>query len=257
MDIFQSFILGLVQGLTEFLPISSSAHLVLIPHFLGWQSAPVFFDIMLHLGTLIAVLFFFYKDILRLFTTERRLIILIIIACIPAFLVGVLFKDIIEKLFENPIGVSVLLLVTGVFLYAAPSTIQGQNTKNKAISFFDALLIGIAQAFAIAPGISRSGATITTALFRGVSAEESARFSFLLSIPVILGAFVFKFKDIGFKIQGLLSAPYVVGMIAAAISGFFAIKFVFKAIKAGKFKMFAYYCWAIGIFSLLFIFIRK
>jgi len=259
MNIIQAIVLGIVQGLTEFIPVSSSAHLVLVPHFFGWNTPPIIFDIILHLGTLVAILIFFWKDILRLFTSDRRYIFLIIIACIPTGIMGFLFKDFFESLFENPFGVSILLLVTGFILWISPSKRDNARPatedlagKRTTISFVDAIWIGFAQGCAIAPGISRSGATIVTGLFRGLSGEMAVRFSFLLSIPAILGALVFKIKD--FQLQSSLinqATTYLLGGIAAAISGYLAIKVVFKTIKTGKFKYFAIYCWILGTIGLL------
>jgi len=255
MNILQAVILGIVQGLTEFIPVSSSAHLVLVPHFLGWSSPPVIFGIVLHIGTLSAILIFFWKDILQLAISNKRYAFLIILACIPTVIMAIAFKRFFESLFENPLGVSILLLVTGFLLWIAPR--KPRNAQLKTVSYTDALWIGFAQGCAIAPGISRSGTTIVTGLFRGLDGEEAVRFSFLLSIPAILGALIFKIKD--FQLQSSLinqATTYWVGGFAAAISGYFAIKVVFKSIKTGKFKYFAYYCCALGIVGILNVCLR-
>jgi undecaprenyl-diphosphatase len=260
MDVVQAVILGIVQGLTEFIPVSSSAHLVLIPHFFGWSIPPVTFDVILHFGTLLAVLIYFRKDIVKMLTGDYRLLNALIIACIPTFFIGAIFKDFLEGLFENPLGVSALLLITGFILWISPnkpSPAAGRRPIEKdkepsTVSFINALWIGFAQGAAIAPGISRSGATIVTGLFLGLTGENAVRFSFLLSIPAILGALVFKLKD--FTLQPcnpVILQLCLAGGIAAAVSGYFAIKIVFKTIKTGKFKYFAFYCWVLGIIGVL------
>ncbi len=255
-----------MQGLTEFFPISSSAHLVLVPHFLKWAIPPLLFDVALHAGTLIAVLVFFWEDIIKLFTSDRRLFLLLLVACVPTGVIGFLFKGFFESLFENPKGVSALLLVTGLLLFIASrkqstvhspqSTAEEKNPSTvdrrlSTISFVDALWIGFAQGCAIAPGISRSGATISTGILRGISADQAARFSFLLSIPAILGALAFKIKDFNSQLSTLNPQLYLIGGIAASVSGYIAIKVVFKALKTNKFKFFAYYCWLVGIIGLI------
>jgi len=258
MNILQAIILGIVQGLTEFIPVSSSAHLVLIPYFMGWDIPPVAFDIFLHLGTLSAIFIFFWKDILKLFTADKWWSFLIILACIPTAVMGFFFKDFFEKLFENPSGVSILLLVTGFLLWISPpgrladSVQSGAEVKReKPVSFSDALWIGFAQGCAIAPGISRSGATIVAGLFCGLEGKLAVKFSFLLSIPAILGALIFKIRDFQSGTVLLNHVNYWAGGIAAAISGYFAIAVVFKSIKTGKFKLFALYCWGLGVTGLL------
>ena len=248
MTILQAIVLGIVQGLTEFIPVSSSAHLVLISRFLGWNPPPIIFDIVLHLGTLTAILIYFWRDILQLLTSNRWYIFLIIVACIPTAIMGFLFKNFFESLFENPLGVSVLLLVTGSLLWFS-STKRNAECGTR-ITVFDALWIGFAQGCAIAPGISRSGATISTGLFRRVDGETAVRFSFLLSIPAILGAFIFKIKDFHCGQESGGATTYWLGGIAAAISGYLAIKIVFKSIKTGKFRYFAIYCWILGILGI-------
>jgi len=266
MPLIQSIILGLVQGLTEFLPVSSSAHLVLVPNFLGWEPSPVLFDIFLHLGTLVAVLVYFRKDILGLFSSRSSPLTVLIVACVPTAIIGFLFKGFFEKLFENPAGVSVLLLVTGFLLWFSsrratrPAKLAGKLSdpqgRRATISYADALWIGIAQGAAIAPGISRSGATISTGLLRGLSGEEAARFSFLLSIPAILGALVFKLKDLSSTVHGPQSTAYMIGGAVAGLAGYGALKIVFKALKAGRFKYFALYCWALGTIGILSVLVR-
>lgn len=269
MNIFQIIVLGIVQGLTEFIPVSSSAHLVLIPYFFGWNLPPVFFGIVLHLGTLTAILIYFWKDILQLLTSDRRYVFLIIVACIPTAVMGFLFKDFFESLFENPLGVSVLLLVTGSLLWVSDThshpplggvehcstvgTLPYRVGTRIRVTVFDALWIGFAQGCAIAPGISRSGATISTGLLRRMDGETAVRFSFLLSIPAILGALVFKLKDFHFQSSPDIigATTYWLGGIVAGVSGYLAIKVVFKSIKTGKFKLFAYYCWALGLVGIL------
>ncbi|MEW6679979.1 MAG: undecaprenyl-diphosphate phosphatase, partial [bacterium] len=194
-----SIILGIVQGLTEFFPISSSAHLVIIPSLLKIPFPSIFFDVCLHLGTLFAVIIFWFSKIknitISLFKLKRdddaRLGLLIIVAMIPSGVIGALFKDPLEKLFESPIRVAFLLLVTGVLLFLT----RFFKEKKEKINLFDALIIGLFQGLAIAPGISRSGSCISSGLFLGLKRELAFDFAFLLSIPAILAAFILKLKD--------------------------------------------------------------
>lgn len=275
MDIIQAIILGIVQGLTEFLPISSSAHLVLVPKLIGVTypnpSAAVAFDTLLHLGTLVAVIGYFWKDILSLikafissimdifrgkFKQElkedsfKKLTWLLVVGTIPAGLAGVLFEKQFDALFSSVVAVGFFLLITGILLWAAERVKTGHK-EVKEFSFKNALVIGIFQALAIAPGISRSGATISAGLFSGLDRTLAARYSFLLSIPAILGAAAVQIKDIhvGFEAN---TAAIIAGFIAAVIFGYLAIAFLLRIIVRDKSLMiFAYYCWIVGIVTLI------
>jgi len=269
INIIQALILGMVQGLTEFLPISSSAHLVIVPELLGVESS-LAFDTLLHVGTLIAVISYFRSDLIAMikaffssladiprgrFKEEirndqfKRLAWLILVGTIPAGLMGILLKDFFESLFSSVSAVGFFLLITGFILWGVERMPRGEK-KTKEISFTNSLIVGIAQGCAIAPGISRSGATIATSLYLGFDREMAARFSFLLSIPAILGAALIQLKDLtaGFDIS---TGAFVGGLISAMIFSYLAIKFLMGYIKKHSLVIFAYYCWTVGIITLL------
>jgi undecaprenyl-diphosphatase len=269
MDIIQAIILGAVQGLTEFLPISSSAHLVLIPAIMHVKSS-VPFDVILHVGSLLAVIVFFWRDLIKIIKSFflsladlfrgsfmknlkedpfTRLAWLIIVGSIPAGIFGFLFKTQFESIFENIPAVGFFLIITGLLLWGAERTKRGDK-EVKDVSFKNALVIGLFQALAIAPGISRSGATISAGLFSGLNRELAARYSFLLSIPAILGSTLVTAKGI----TGLIDTQtgvIIAGFIAAAIFGYFAIGLLLRIIKGGTLMIFAYYCWIVGIITLI------
>jgi undecaprenyl-diphosphatase len=272
MDIIQAIIIGIVQGLTEFLPVSSSAHLVFVPYLLGTESN-LAFDTLLHIGTLVAVVIYFWRDLLNMIKSFfsslmdlprgqfkkglkedqfKKLAWLVIIGTIPAGLAGVLFKDFFEGLFSNIAAVAFFLLITGFLLYFSEMVSRKVSNKTslKEMSIKSSLLIGVAQACSIAPGISRSGATISTGLFLGLERELAARFSFLLSIPAILGAALVQVKDIT-SILDLSTGAAIAGFIAAIITGYLAIKIVLKLISEKNLLIFAYYCWIVGIVTLI------
>jgi undecaprenyl-diphosphatase len=272
MDIIQAIIIGIVQGLTEFLPVSSSAHLVFVPYIMGTESN-LAFDTLLHIGTLVAVVVYFWKDLVNMVESFfsslldlprgqfrqglqedqfKKLAWLVIIGTIPAGLAGVLFKDYFEGLFSNIIAVAIFLIITGFLLYSSEMVSRKvtQKTSLKKMSIKSSLLIGVAQACSIAPGISRSGATISTGLFLGLERELAARFSFLLSIPAILGAAFIQIKDIS-SIMDINTGAAIAGFIAAVIMGYLAIKIVLKLISERNLLVFAYYCWALGALTLI------
>jgi undecaprenyl-diphosphatase len=269
MDIIQAIILGIVQGLTEFLPISSSGHLVLVPYALHWGNPGVAFDTLLHVGTLVAVIWYFWRDIIAIikallssiqdiFTGKfkvglkgdsyKKLAWLLVVGTIPAALMGILLKSQFESLFNSTLTVGFFLIITGVLLWGAERVKTGHK-EIKDVSFKNALAIGIFQGFAIAPGISRSGATISAGLFSGLERELAARFSFLLSIPAILGATAVQAKDItSFDFSLTVS---LAGLISAMIFGYLAIKLLLKIIKERTLMIFAYYCWIVGALTLV------
>ena len=266
MDIIQGIIIGIVQGLTEFLPVSSSAHLVFIQNILGVESS-LAFDTFLHLGTLIAVLWFFRYDIYKMLKswwlsigdilqgrfTEgfkedpyKRLAWYVILATIPVGIVGVLFEDAVDSLFAGALYVpAFFLFVTGTILYLS-QRMPGGNINLHNITKKEALFMGLGQACAVLPGLSRSGTTIAAGLVMGLDKEFAAKFSFILSIPAILGAFVLQLKDIG----GAMDAnflPVILGFIAAFVAGYAAIKWMLELIQKRSLDIFAYYCWIVGI----------
>lgn len=254
----QAIALGVLQGLTEFLPISSSGHLVLGQVALGLQEPQLLFDVLLHVGTLAAVLYFYGRDVWRILRAcllalagrredrpSARTGGLIILGTIPAALVGLLLEDFIERAFGSPRAVSFALLATGALLYFTKSVPAGARGEDQ-VTWRDALLIGVFQAFAILPGISRSGSTIACALFLRIEREHAARFSFLLSIPAIGGAFVLKARHLA-QISSPDILPFLVGTIAAAGTGVLALAWLLRLVRGGNLRGFAYYCWAVGI----------
>lgn len=244
----QAILLGIIQGLTEFLPVSSSGHLVLFQKLFGITEPSLTFGIVVHLGTLIAVFIVLWKDIISLLMNPfQKLTALIITATIPTAIIGILFNDFFENLFKTGSMLGVNFIITGLLLLFAEKCNSGTKDIKKT-NGFDAVFIGLMQGIAIMPAVSRSGATISGALFRNINREFAARFSFLLSIPAILGAAVFDLKDsMQFGIQdGIGLAPLVIGALAAAISGYISIKYMFEIIKKGKLRYFSYYVFCLG-----------
>jgi len=262
MGITEAVIMGLVQGLTEFLPISSSGHLVIARQLLGVVKEPgILFEVMLHLGTLLAVLVYFRGEIASIIfaifpstdmdnekrRSRRGLAMAVIAGTLPTVVIALLFKDTFEELFNSVRTVSFMLLITGAVLYLSDKV---EKSGRDTVRLRDALLIGTIQGIAIIPGISRSGSTIATGLFGGLKAETSATYSFLLSIPAIMGAAVLHAGDLtGFDNGNIL--PYSAGVMAAAISGFLSIKVLMKIVAGRNLRIFAFYCWTVGIGSLI------
>jgi undecaprenyl-diphosphatase len=282
---FQAIVLGLLQGLTEFLPVSSSGHINGVPYLLGWPPGSVTFDVMLHAGTLVAVLLYFRGDLVYLATrslgigvTEEgeqqrawRVVGLLAIGSVPAATAGLLFESTFEAAFANPRAIAGFLMVTSALLItaerlrtrrvaAAVGAASSELTEEQArmdpgrredtITFRDSLLVGVAQALAIFPGISRSGATIAAGMTLGLSRAAAARFSFLLSIPVIFGATVFKLPDLGATEPGTLpfgGAEIAVGVLVAAISGYWAIRFLLRLVQTDDLLGFARYVAGFGV----------
>jgi len=258
MNILQAIALGVVQGLTEFLPVSSSGHLVLLQKIFGITAPALFFDTMLHIGTLTAVFAVLWKDIWEILRKIiQPLTGYIIIATIPAVVVALLFGDAIDHIFESGKYVGVCFLITTVLLVIAEllskrAVKNGNLKKDGEMNLLDALIIGIMQAFAIPPGISRSGATISGALFRKLDRDFAARFSFLMSIPAILGALVLQVKDLvkesGAQTAGenIGTVAIIAGTLSSAIVGFFAVKLMLKIIKEKSLFGFAIYTAILG-----------
>ncbi len=270
MNIIQAIILGIVQGATEFIPISSSGHLVLVPWALGWPNPGLLFDTMLHWGTLAAVIVYFWRDWLdiiagffrsltargpwstapggRLADFNSRLAWAIIIGTLPAVIIGFLFKDFLESLFSTPLAVGAFLLVTAVLLTLSERLSRHDRPLLK-INIPDALIVGLAQALAIAPGISRSGATISGGLARGLTRDSAARYSFLLATPAILGAGVLQLFDVlrGTEATGSSTTAIALGVLAAAVVGYLCIRFLLAYLRRGKLYPFAVYCALVGL----------
>lgn len=255
MDLIKAIILGVVQGLTEFLPISSSGHLVIFQNLVGFKEVQLAFDTFLHFGTLIPIFIIFRKDIINILSFKREtryLTLLILIGIIPTGLMGIYLGDFFESIFASVRIVAVMLLITGFILYLVEKVANSRKSLDE-MNWFNALIVGIAQGFAIVPGISRSGSTIAASLFQGLNREAAARYSFLVSIPVIFGAGLLQLKDVvstGLTEEitwGMIGA----GTVAAAISGYFAIKYLLKILREGSLIIFSYYCWTVGLLILV------
>ena len=271
MTLTEAIILGIIQGLTEPLPVSSSAHLVIIPALItGFHQPSVFFDVVLHLGTLVAVVFFLRKEIADIIasilpetalkgalpaatgeerTANRRLLLLIVVATFLTGVIGILFNDRIERLFESVETTAAMLLITGLLLFLSDRIKKGKREKG-AMNLTDGIVIGLVQAAALIPGISRSGSTIAFGIFRRLERETAARFSFLLSIPAIAGAAVLKAADMTQIPAGDLIVMGA-GFLSAAGAGFFALKLLFMVINRTGLTPFAYYCWGAGAATLI------
>lgn len=255
MDIFSAIILAVVQGITEWLPVSSSGHLVLVGSLLGVESN-ILFDVALHLSSLLVVILVSWKNlwsmIKALFTwntasEDFKLIIALIIGTLPAAIIGLLFKDLIEAAFSKVWLVGLMLIVTGTYLMFGK--LHTKSTSSK-ISYRNALLIGISQSAALFPGISRSGSTITTGLLKGISAEKAASFSFLLFIPAALGAGVLQMG--GLSSSQIEFAPLIIGVIVTFVVGYISLRWLLKLVRKGKLYLFSYYCWLIGALTIIF-----
>jgi undecaprenyl-diphosphatase len=248
MDYLQAIVLGIVQGLTEWLPISSSGHLVIIQEVFGIE-VPLVFDIMLHFGTLLAVFAMFWNDILKMissvvtrdFTSEYgKLALFIVVGSLPIALIGFLFHDFFASLFTNLTAVGAALVITGIVLYSSKFPEESRKLNNK-----ESFVVGLAQALAIVPGFSRSGFTITTGLLRGIDRRETFRFSFLLSIPAIIGATIFEFTTA--SLAGCDVLCMTIGTVIAAIVGYLSLKLLLSLVVNSKFYLFSYYCLALGL----------
>lgn len=255
MSITQAIILGIIQGIAEWLPISSSGHLVIAQVFFGLQNS-MFFDILLHIATLFVVFIIFRKEIWGIikvvvkfdFKSEYgRLGLYIILGSIPTGIIGIIFHDTFEKMFSNLWMVAAALFATGILLILTKLRKTGTHDLNSK----NVLLIGLVQGVAVIPGISRSGSTISAGILSGVTREKVARFSFLLGIPAILGTSLFEFKDL--SINQLMSNNWhamIIGMLFAAIVGYFALKILLRIIKSDRFYLFGFYCILLSIFLL-------
>ena len=267
MSYFQAILLGILQGLTEFLPVSSSGHLVLAGSLLGIgeEGRGVTFELAVHLATLLSVLIYFRRRLFGLVPSlfrperreDRRLIFHICIGTIPVVLAGLFLKKYFEATYESPLFTSVMLCVTGIILFLPSWLSRGKSElrSNNELTPKSALLIGIGQAFAILPGISRSGSTIVAGMLAGVSPAVAAEFSFLLAVPAIAGAGLIKATEMS-RVDSSLIGQYIAGSVAAFILGLVAVYAVLTTIRKGKFQYFGYYCLAIGLASLLYFTFR-
>lgn len=267
MNILQAIILGIVQGLTELLPISSSAHLNLIPWIFNWTQIPGFneafeaFDVALHAGTLLAIAIFFFKDWISLIkggwnqvvkkesTTEGRMFWYIVLATIPGGIIGFLLDHFLGDTLKTPLIMATALIVMGIILYLADSKCKA-TTDYKNMTLKQTFLIGLSQSLAFIPGVSRSGVTMTTARLMKVDRTSAAKYSFMLSAPIVLAATIFKLKDFVFSI------PFFAGILTSFVVGLFVIKFLLQYLQKGSFKVFAIYRVVVGIFVIALYFIR-
>lgn len=272
MTIFQAFILGLVQGITEFLPVSSTAHLVLFPSVLGWDLQSLEFDVALHIGTALAIILFFRKDWYQMFNSlkldiydsnfptfhinklrrESRLLITLFIVTIPVGIAALFLEDTIAEVFRSPIHIAYILIIISFVMWFAE--IYSKRVKSHSdytgMTFAKALMISLSQIIALFPGTSRSGITIATGLFAGLNRSEAARFSFLLATPIMIGAGLVKLPDItSFQNEGLL--PIVVGAITAFVSAYIVIKWLLNFLRSQSLMLFIVYRILLGLFILV------
>lgn len=272
MTYFEAIILGLVQGLAEFLPISSSGHLALIQGLFGIEGESVLlFAVLLHVGTLVSVFICYWKDIWELLVElvvtvkdlctgnglrlderpVRKLGVMIIVATIPTGVIGLLFNDIFEGLYSSFVAIGIGFIITGVLMFLA-ERMGGANRGIENMNFRNALFIGTLQGVAICPGISRSGSTLIGGLTTGLRREFAVKFAFLISIPSILGSVVLEVPDaVKAGLDPGLAGPIVVGMLVAAVSGFVAIKTMIKIVSDKKLSYFSYYVWALGVVTIV------
>ncbi|MFA5365131.1 MAG: undecaprenyl-diphosphate phosphatase [Candidatus Bathyarchaeia archaeon] len=257
VTLIEAVILAIIQGLTEWLPVSSSGHLVITQKLLG-ISPPLLFDAMLHVGTVVVVLFVFRKDIWNILravakrefdTPQGKLALYIIIGSVPIGVLGFVFSDFFEALFDNLPAVGLALLITGCVLF-----VSEKKVGNRKIGILDSVLVGLAQAAAIIPGISRSGVTVSAGLLRGIDKTTVFRYSFLLSVLPIIGATLFELKDL--STANVDIAQLFIGTFVSMVVGYVALKALRRVVISEKFHLFAYYCWAAGVLVIVFVLIQ-
>ena len=252
MDLLNALILGIIQGLTEFIPVSSKGHLVIAQKLLqNFTEPPVLFDAVLHLGTA-AVIIFYFRHRLKEILTNPRLIGLVALATIPVAFAGYVFKHRIEELFTNVPLTGLCFIIMGTLLFFADRRQNGVKSASET-TWLDAALIGLAQVFALIPGISRSGSTISSGIFRGLNKKFAMEFSFLLSVPAILGAAGLKIKDALHEgVVQLNFLPFIAGFLAAAVVGYFTIKVLLDFLQRQRMYIFSVYLWIAGTLVLVF-----
>ena len=272
MEYLQSLLLGLIQGLTEFLPVSSSGHLVLMRGLFGIEMTdPLAFDVAVHVATLLAVVVYFRREVWKLFrglwwivlsvvrkhrfepndprTSEARLCLYVVLASLPTAVIAFLLKDAVAQRFQEPFPVGIMLLITGIMLFLTRSR-QAVRDLGR-VGVLDVLLIGLVQGFAVMPGISRSGSTISFSVLRGIERRFAARFSFLIFIPAIVGAAVLKLPALFSGDTTVSLGPLVLGGAVAFVSGFFALGVLIRLLEKQHLSWFAPYCWAVGLFAIV------
>ena len=252
MSLIQSLILGIIQGISEFFPVSSTAHLVLLPWFFSWHDPGLAFDVALHIGTLLALIYYFWREwyaivvelVAGVFSSgfkdypNGRIGLIIIIACVPGGVAGVLFEKQASGLLRDPVAIAFTLLFFGLVLYFS-DRFSGKDKKISEMSVWDGLIIGLFQAISIVPGVSRSGIAITGGLMRSFKRDEAARFSFLIAAPIIAGAAVFESRHLDFAT--VVSLPFLAGILSSALFGFLAIKYLLKYVQKGSYTVFVIY----------------
>jgi len=266
LEYLKIIILAIIQGLTEFLPVSSSGHLALAEYLLGIESPGVTLEVFLHFGTFLSVLVIFWKDIVKILIAvfgnfwkvwkyptvmkaneDFAMGVYIVLSMIPAGIVGLVFEEQIDGLFDNIVLVGVALLVTGTVLFLT----QWAQNERRPLKGWRAFLMGVVQAIAIIPGISRSGSTVSTGMFLGMPREKVAKFSFLMALPLIFGATIMKAKD-AFAAEGFVWSGIIIGTATAFLFGYFAVKWLLRAIIKGRLYMFGFYCLALGFLAIIF-----
>jgi undecaprenyl-diphosphatase len=247
MNILSSILLGIIQGLTEFLPVSSSGHLVIVQQILpNFDQPGILFDVVLHAGTLLAVVVYYWRRLLKI---DTRYLSLLIIGTVPSFIAGTFFYGIFEEMFTSIKLVGYMLIITGTLNYLTDIKISRKHGSGQGPSL--SIMVGLAQAFAIVPGISRSGSTIFAGIKLGLKKKEAAEFSFLLSIPAILGANILEMIKLG-SIGDINITNYFIGFLSAFVVGYLSIKLVLKALVKSQFKYFAVYCLILGAAIIVF-----
>ncbi|MCK5817497.1 MAG: undecaprenyl-diphosphatase UppP [Candidatus Marinimicrobia bacterium] len=266
MEYLKIIILAIIQGLTEFLPVSSSGHLALAEYLLGIESPGVTLEVFLHFGTFLSVLVIFWKDIVKILIAvfgnfwkvwkyptvmkaneDFAMGVYIALSMIPAGIVGLLFEEQIDGMFDNIVLVGVALLVTGTVLFLT----QWAQNERRPLKGWKAFLMGVVQAIAIIPGISRSGSTVSVGMFLGMPREKVAKFSFLMALPLIFGATIMKAKD-AFAAEGFVWSGIIIGTVTAFLFGYFAVKWLLRAIIKGRLYIFGFYCLALGFLAIIF-----
>ncbi len=254
VSVIETVILGVIQGLTEWLPISSSGHLAVVKDFFSWQP-PVAFYVLLHLSTLAVISTYFRRDIWGILeglarrdlkSEGGRLGVLVLLGSLPTAVIGYVFQDVFRSFFDNLIVVGIAFLATGLLLF-----VSNRRRGERALNWLDALLVGIAQGIAIIPGISRSGTTISTGMLRKVGRETAFKFSFLLSIPAVLGAAVGESEDFSLLIGAESLIAVVLGAVVSMIVGYLSLGLLQKVILKQRFHWFAFYCWASGLLIII------
>lgn len=252
MSLIQSSILGIIQGVSEFFPVSSTAHLVLLPWFFSWHDPGLAFDVALHIGTLLALIYYFWREWTAIIAEllggvfrsgfkdhpNGRIGVIIIIACVPGGLAGVLFEKQASGILRDPVAIAVTLFFFALVLYFS-DRFSGRDKKISEMSVWDGLIIGLFQAIAIVPGVSRSGISITGGLMRSFKRDEAARFSFLIAAPIIAGAAIFESRHLDFAT--VASLPFLAGILSSAFFGFLAIKYLLKYVQKGSYTVFVIY----------------